>query len=163
MDYRFARLSDGDRVAVIDIFNYYVQNSFAAYPSVNLGYDAFDFITRLIGGYPSVSVRDGNDEVIGFGFIRAYNPSDTMTRTAEVSYFLAPGHTRKGIGSAILEHLIAEGRKMEVDNLLAGISSRNEQSINFHLRHGFVECGRFKNVGKKFGEDFDIVWMQKKL
>jgi len=25
------------------------------------------------------------------------------------------------------------------------------------------ECGRFLKVGRKFGEDFDAVWLQKRL
>jgi len=35
--------------------------------------------------------------------------------------------------------------------------------IEFHLKNGFRECGRFMKVGRKFGEDFDVVWMQKQL
>jgi phosphinothricin acetyltransferase len=48
-------------------------------------------------------------------------------------------------------------------SLLANVSSRNEASLNFHLKNGFVECGRFKDVGTKFGEYFDVVWLQKFL
>lgn len=36
-------------------------------------------------------------------------------------------------------------------------------SLAFHRKHGFEDCGRFKGVGRKFGEDFDIVWMQRHL
>ena|GEM_PF-6174187 len=32
MDYSFRKARDGDMEAVIDIFNYYVTNSFAAFP-----------------------------------------------------------------------------------------------------------------------------------
>ncbi|WP_243669404.1 hypothetical protein [Methanoculleus chikugoensis] len=35
--------------------------------------------------------------------------------------------------------------------------------MRFHRRHGFVECGRFRNVGSKHGVLFDVVWMQKFL
>jgi phosphinothricin acetyltransferase len=49
---------------------------------------------------------------------------------------------------------------MGVDTFLAHISSLNEGSIRFHLRHGFTECGRFRCVGRKRGHDFDMVWMQ---
>jgi len=49
---------------------------------------------------------------------------------------------------------------MGIDTFLAHISSLNEGSIRFHLRHGFTECGRFRCVGTKRGQDFDMVWMQ---
>ena len=32
MQIRFDRMAEGDRAAVIDLFNHYVENSFAAYP-----------------------------------------------------------------------------------------------------------------------------------
>jgi len=50
-----------------------------------------------------------------------------------------------------------------VDCLLANISSHNEQSLDFHRKMGFQQCGRFRRVGKKFGKDFDVIWMQKLL
>lgn len=50
-----------------------------------------------------------------------------------------------------------------MDNLLASISSRNEQSLAFHRKRGFVECGRLRDVGVKFGKSFDVVWMQKRV
>jgi L-amino acid N-acyltransferase YncA len=31
------------------------------------------------------------------------------------------------------------------------------------LKNGFRECGRFLKIGRKFGEDFDAVWLQKRL
>jgi phosphinothricin acetyltransferase len=52
---------------------------------------------------------------------------------------------------------------MKINSLLANISSRNRQSLEFHRKNGFRECARFPKVGRKFGEDFDAVWMQKQL
>ena len=52
---------------------------------------------------------------------------------------------------------------MGLNSLLANISSRNRQSLEFHLKNGFRECARFLKVGHKFGEDFDAVWLQKQL
>jgi len=60
-----------------------------------------------------------------------------------------------------LNVLIKEAKRKGFDTLLASISSLNEISLNFHLKNGFTECGRFKRIGKKFGQDFDEVWMQR--
>ncbi|MFH1776033.1 MAG: GNAT family N-acetyltransferase, partial [Candidatus Omnitrophota bacterium] len=79
------------------------------------------------------------------------------------TYFLLPEFTRKGIGKKILEFLIQEAQKKNIDTLLANISSFNEQSIKFHEKMGFSHCGSFKRVGRKFGKNFDVVWMQKLL
>jgi L-amino acid N-acyltransferase YncA len=54
-------------------------------------------------------------------------------------------------------------RARDVTTLAAPISSRNEQGIAFHLKHGFVEVGRFHQIGRKMGQLFDVVRMQKML
>ena len=102
-----------------------------------------------------------NGEVAGFGFLHAYHPAPTFRRTAELSYFLAPAHMRRGIGGMMLERFIAGARAMGVDNLVASISSRNAESLAFHARHRFTEVGRLRAVGRKHGDDFDVVWMQR--
>jgi len=53
--------------------------------------------------------------------------------------------------------------KKGITNILANISSLNSRSIDFHKKNGFVECGRFKNVGRKKEQLFDTVSMQKML
>ncbi len=87
----------------------------------------------------------------------------TFQHTAEVTYFISPEMTGKGLGSKILSFLETEGKKQGISCILANISSLNEGSIRFHKKHGFVECGRFRNVVKKKGILFDTVWMQKNI
>jgi len=67
------------------------------------------------------------------------------------------------LGRKIINELISTGKKHGITNYLAQISSKNKQSLNFHKKHGFVEVGKFKDVGTKFDQNFDIVWMQKIL
>lgn len=160
--FRFNPLSESDRTPVIDLFNYYIQNSFAAYPEQPVPYGFFDLFLAATKNYPSVVVREADGSgFIGFGMLRAHNPMPVFSRTAEISYFLDPGYTGRGLGSIILQELESNGRARNIATILAGISSKNEGSIRFHKKNGFVECGRFRNVGKKNGVLFDTVWMQK--
>ncbi|MDM7920552.1 MAG: N-acetyltransferase family protein [Methanosarcina sp.] len=104
-----------------------------------------------------------NGKIIGLGALRPYFPFPNFRHTGVVSYFILPGHTRKGLGSRMLEKLFAEAREKRMKSLLANVSSKNEASLNFHLKHGFIECGRFRDAGTKFGKYFDIMWFQKFL
>ena len=52
---------------------------------------------------------------------------------------------------------------MGIHSVLANVSSLNEESIRFHLKNGFIECGRFKEAGKKKDQVFDVVYFQKML
>ena len=162
-DYRFDPISINDREPVIDIFNYYVENSFAAYPETKVPYEFFDILLQMSDGYPTVAVRDKRGRVAGFGMLRVHNRLTTFSQVAEITYFIRPQHTGKGIGTSILEYLIEESKKKNITSILASISSRNERSIAFHEKNGFRQCGHFQNIGIKRGEVFDVVWMQRML
>lgn len=163
MEYSISPITNEDRESIIDIFNYYVENSFAAYPEDKLPYQAFDMLLQMSNGFPRGSLKDKNGKTVGFGMLRAHNPAPTFSRTAEVTYFIHPDHTGKGLGKMLLSSLEKGAVEKGITNILANISSLNPNSIQFHQKSGFMECGRFRKVGKKKGREFDTVWMQKML
>jgi len=120
----------------------------------------FDRLRRLATGYPFYVIESPREGTVGFGLMRPYNTYGTFKRTAELTYFILPEHTRKGLGLKLLRTLANEGKALGIDNLLAHMSSLNKASIDFHRKQGFHECGRFRNIGRKFGKNFDVLWMQ---
>ncbi len=163
MEYSINPISIEDRESIIDIFNYYVENSFAAYAEKKFPYQVFDTFLQMSNGLPTGSIRDSNGRIVGFGMLRTHNPMPTFSRTAEVTYFIHPDHTGKGLGKMLLGSLEKSAVEKGITNILANISSLNPGSIDFHQKNGFVECGRFRRVGTKKGQEFDTVWMQKML
>lgn len=156
-------MTAADRLPVIEIFNYYIENSFAAYLEHKVPYDFFDVLLKAGEGYAAIVAKNEAGEVLGFGLLKAYHPFPAFSKTAEISYFIKPGWTGKGIGDLMLTHLIRKADEKGITSLLASISSLNTPSIRFHERNGFVECGRFKKIGEKKGMRFDVVYMQKML
>ncbi|GIM30101.1 N-acetyltransferase [Clostridium polyendosporum] len=149
---------------VIDIFNYYIENSFAAYFESKLPYQFFNKFLEITKGYPAyVLIDDKSKKVIGFCFLKAYSPLPVFKETAEITYFIEKSETGKGIGKKVLNLLQSEGKKIGIQHILASISSHNNQSLNFHKNNGFSECGRLHNVGKKNKKSFDVVWMEKSI
>jgi L-amino acid N-acyltransferase YncA len=163
MAYIFAEMSAIHRQAVIDIFNYFIKESHAAFLGEPVDYPFFDHFLKMAHGYPTLVVKTDAGPVVGFGFMRPHYSGDSFKRAAQVTYFILPEYTRQGLGTALLDFFVGEARKMKINSLLANISSRNRQSLEFHRKNGFRECARFPKVGHKFGEDFDVVWMQKQL
>ncbi|MBN2734392.1 MAG: N-acetyltransferase [Methanomicrobiaceae archaeon] len=161
--FTYQKISESDRKGVTDIFNYYIENSFAAYPEGKVPYEFFDNFLAIAAKYPSVSVRDDKGEAAGFGMLRPHSPFPSFSHTADITYFIRPDSTGKGIGKKILEILENDGRKLGISVILAGISSKNPGSINFHSKNGFTKCGVFPDIGKKHGEFFSEVWMYKKI
>ena len=156
-------LREEDRDAVREIFNHYVLTSTAAYTETPLDLESVDALIAeaLEGG--ALVAEDEDLSVVGFALLRSYSPLSTFSRTAVVTYFIAAGHTRRGIGSRLLLGLFDAARSRGVEMILAHIAGDNEASLAFHRRHGFVECGRFRGVWAKHGALRDLVWMQRKL
>lgn len=163
MDYSLEPMSAAHREAVIDIFNHFIRHSHAAFLADPVDYAFFDWFLKISRGYPALVVRDAAGQVVGFSFLRPHHTADTLRRAAEVTYFILPDHTRQGLGTAILELFVEQAGPLGIDTLLAAISSKNQESLKFHQKNGFREVGRFARIGRKFGEDFDVVWLQKRL
>jgi phosphinothricin acetyltransferase len=160
-EYTLSPIAPADGTAVIDIFNYYIANSYAAFPEEEVPYAFFARLLEQTRGYPSAAIHLRDGSLGGFGLLHAHNPMPAFRHTAEVTYFVRHDLTGKGLGFRMLAYLENEGRTQGITTILASISSLNEGSIRFHARQGFRECGRFVHVGTKNGVLFDTVWMQK--
>ena len=160
MNYLIRKVKYRDAKAVVDIYNYFIKNSFAAYSDMEMSRDYFKRTIYSTKGYPFYII-EVDKKVVGYGLARPYYYQDTFKRTAVLTYFILPDFTDKGLGTQLFEALIDDLKIMKVDNILVNISSRNEQSLHFHNKMGFVECGKFNKVGRKQNKDFDLIWMQK--
>jgi phosphinothricin acetyltransferase len=157
---RVRLIRESDWPAVVDIFNYFVRESYAAYPEKEVSVDRFRTLIRSVHVF--VVLQIGTD-IVGFGFLKPYREEDNFSHSGMVAYFILPHYTGMGLGERILQRLIREAKKRGITNLVAHISSKNTQSLRFHARHGFEEVGRLKEIGTKFNTAFDIVWVQKFL
>jgi len=163
MAYIIRDFKDSDANQVIDIFNYYILNGFAAYSEIPISYSAIDLFKEMTKGYPFLVIEGNRGKLAGFSFLRPYHRMEVFKRVAEITYFLLPDYTRKGLGEQLLNNILAEAKKRAINSVLASISSLNEPSILFHEKNGFVRCGCFKSIGIKFDRDFDMIWMQKRI
>lgn len=163
MNISFKPLNIDYKNKVMDIFNYYVENSFAAFPEEKLPLDFYGMFLKMCEGYPAVAVLDDKNSVIGFGLLRQFHPLPVFAKTAEITYFLKPEYTGMGLGKKLLDFLMQQAKEKGITSILASITSLNEGSINFHRKNGFVECGRFIGVGCKNKQVFDLVYMQRKI
>ncbi len=159
-EFKIRDLKESDISAVLSVFNYHVINGFAAYSEKEL---SIDFIHRLKKDSLSFIILEIEQDIIGFAFLRNYLPYDNFKHTGQLSYFIKPEYTNKGFGTMLFNKLVDATKDNRIDILIVHLSSLNLQSLNFHKKHGFIECGRFKNIAKKFGQEFDIIWMQKNI
>jgi L-amino acid N-acyltransferase YncA len=121
------------------------------------------FESLMDGGFPYFVAAQGGSPV-GYAYAGPYRPRPAYRFTVENSVYLAPSAQRRGIGSALLQQLIAEAQARGYRQMIAVIGdSANAGSIGVHSRAGFGMIGTHPNVGLKFGRWLDTVMMQRAL
>lgn len=162
MDFVFEPLTEKHREAVVDIFNFYVRNSSAAYREEAVEYPFYDNLIGpdVVAGY---AVLGSQGRVLGFGVLERYKPISTFSTLGDCMYFFRPEATGQGLGAQLLGRLEEEARRHGMNRLLVDISDENVQSLQFHQAHGFVEYGRLARCWKKFGRELGVVYLAKTL
>jgi phosphinothricin acetyltransferase len=121
------------------------------------------WLTIREGGYPYV-VAASTARVLGYCYASMYRPRPAYRFTTEDSVYVAPDCTQRGVGRALLEHVIDACTRAGLREIIAIIGdSANEPSIRLHARLGFVHVGTLRNVGYKFDRWLDSVIMQRSL
>ncbi|MBP1040202.1 N-acetyltransferase [Vagococcus sp. BWB3-3] len=163
MEVEFIKLDVQHKQEVLELFNYYIETTTAAYRAQLVNEDFFSHFCESGDTYCSFAIEAKDGSLVGFCLLEAYIPISTFSKAAEVMYFLHPKYTGKGIGALALNKLEVEAKKRGITRLIADISLENVGSIKFHESNGFVEFGKLANIGEKFGRTFGIIWMQKEL
>ncbi len=110
-----------------------------------------------------VAVDEESATVLGWGSLSVYNRRAGYGDTVEDSIYVAHDAHRRGEGSAILGHLVRRARKLGHHTIIAGVSGDQAPSMALHVKHGFAEVGRLRQVVRKFGTWLDVVYFQRDL
>jgi phosphinothricin acetyltransferase len=150
-----------DAETIVSILNYYIANSTALYDYElrTLEKQQSIFEEKLAKGFP-VIVATIDDHVVGFGYYSEFRFREAYKFTVEHSVYVMPNEHGKGIGKAILNHLIDLARKQKLHTMIAVIDFENQCSITFHEQFGFTSVGLIKESGYKFERWLHSVIMQ---
>lgn len=161
MSIEIREIRRSDAKDYIEVLNYYIRETYNAFPEDERGLDWFDKLYAEFHDYPNLCIYDKDkDKLGGYAYIKPYKDAPCYRHVVEVTYFIAPEYTGQGFGSKMLANIIERAKDMGLKVIMAQISSLNEGSLNFHAKHGFEKCGHFKNILQKHDKVFDIIWMQ---
>ena len=156
---RPARLDDADAIRVI--YNHEVAHGTATFDIEPRSLeDQREWLTARSGAHV-VLVAEIDGEVAGFGSLSRYKERAAYSGTVENSVYVDPDRQGQGIGIALLDALVDRARDHGFHTLIARIGHESEGSIAVHAKAGFVEIGREREVGRKFGRWLDVVIMQR--
>jgi phosphinothricin acetyltransferase len=115
------------------------------------------------GGFPYL-VAEADHALVGYAYAGAYRPRRAYRFSVEDSIYVDAAAHRKGIGRALLTHLIEEAERCGFRQMIAVIGDSNQApSIELHRALGFRMIGAIENVGFKFDRWLDTVLMQRPL
>src|ERR1700709_2334072 len=103
------------------------------------------------GGFPYfIAALEG--KAIGYAYAGPYRARPAYRFTVENSVYLDPAIHRRGIGTQLLQSLIATCEARGYRQMIAVIGdSANAGSIGAHIKTGFKMLGTHPDVGFKFG------------
>lgn len=174
MHIRDAEPGDVDGITVI--YNHAVEHTTAIWNDQLVDADnRREWLTgRQAAGFPVLvavedfavedDVADSADDpaahVLGYATYGPYRPHDGYRHTVEHSVYVREGQQGRGIGSLLMDALIARARENRVHVIVAGIDAANTGSIRLHERLGFSRVGLLTEVGTKFGSWLDLAFLQ---
>jgi len=98
--------------------------------------------------------------ILAFGALAPYRPKPSYRRTVEDSVYVKDGYRGKGLGSLVLDRLVALAHARGHHSMIARITGENEASQRLHERHGFVRAGVEREAAYKLGRWLDVVTLQ---
>ena len=148
--------------AILAILNEAIVNSTAIYDYRPRPLESMSpwFATKRAHGYPIVGAENASGELIGFGTYGQFRDRPAYKYTVEHSVYVESAHRGRGVGRAILQHLIEFARAKDLHVLVGGIDASNKSSISFHEHLGFHHAGTIQQAGFKFGRWLDLAFYQ---
>ena len=117
------------------------------------------FRQKQLHDFP-VIVAELENEVVGFGAYGTFREKVGYRFTVEHSVYVKDALIGKGIGKLLLTELIRLGKEQGVHVMVGAIDAENTDSIAFHRKFGFTECGVVKEAAWKFERWLDLQFMQ---
>lgn len=103
-----------------------------------------------------------NDKVVGWAALTSVSGRCVYAGVAEVSVYVSEKARGKGLGTQLLQRLIAESEANDIWTLQAGIFPENTASIKIHRGCGFRLLGTRERIGKLSGIWRDTVALERR-
>ena len=112
--------------------------------------------------HPLRVVAEIDERLIGWAAAARVSSRWAYRGVAESSVYVARDRHGSGVGTALMEELIAKSERAGFWTLQTSIFPENEASLKLHRRVGFRVVGVRKSIGKRDGLWRDTVLMERR-
>ena len=150
-----------DAAALAAIYNHFVAGTVVTFEEAAV--DAAEMARRVAEVQSALwpwLVAVENGRVAGYAYAALWKRRSAYRRTAEVTVYLDPAATGRGLGSLLYGRLFPLLERRGVHAVVAGISLPNPASVALHERFGMHKVAHFEQVGFKLGTWIDVGYWQ---
>jgi L-amino acid N-acyltransferase YncA len=162
-DFSIRPFAWGDVSQMTAIYRHYVEHSTATFdtePPNESAMATTKFAPIVDKGHPLLVAERGG-KLLGYAYASVYRPRPAYRFTCEDTIYCAPDAQGQGVGTALMERVVAESRAFGFKQMIGVITAESASSIRLHQRLGFRVVGNYEAVGYKFDRWLDIVHMQR--
>ncbi len=152
--------SCADLAEINSIYNYYVAHSTCVWTTQPCSEAERKAWYEEHGQSMPVLVAEYNGRIVGWGALGSFRAAYTAAGVLEDSIYVHHDFHRRKIGSRLLAALIEAAKQMRLRSILANISADQTPSIRLHEKFGFQKVAHLRQVGTKFNQCFDAVYLQ---
>jgi phosphinothricin acetyltransferase len=158
IEIRLATLDDA--AAIMAIYNIEVLNHASTFDLVPRTLaEQRGWIAQRSGAFAAVVAVLGG-EVVGFASLSPYKERAAYRTTVEDSVYVSRDHPRRGIGRALLDHVVTMARETGFHSVIARVEASGTGSRALHEACGFELVGIERQVGRKFNRWLDVAVFQ---
>ena len=160
MSIRVARPQDG--AALLSIYSQYIRTPITFEFDLPSPEEFSRRVASTLEHYPYLVWQEGN-ALLGYAYAHPEREREAYQWNAELSIYLAPSATGRGIGrrlyAALMDLLVLQG----VRTAYGVVTDPNPASEGLHQALGFRRAGVHRNTGYKDGAWYDVIWFEKAL
>lgn len=170
---RIEKVSVSDAKELLGIYGPYVEKTAITFEYEVPSVEEFEGRIRNISSkYPYIKAVNDNGEIVGYAYASAFKGRRAYDWSVESTVYVREDQKRNGVGMALYEVLEKSLAQMGILNVNACIAylkdgTTDEHLTNdsyfFHDKLGYKLVGTFHDSGYKFGNWYDMIWMEKML
>ena len=150
----------GDLAGINAIYNYYVAHSTCVWITEPCSEAERKAWFQEHGSSMPVLVAENSGRVVGWAALGSFRAAYAAAGTLEDSIYVQHEFHRRRIGSQLLQALIEAARRLGLRSILANISADQTPSLRLHEKFGFQKVAHLRDVGQKFNQRFDAIYLQ---
>jgi phosphinothricin acetyltransferase len=141
-----------DAKAICDIYNYYITDTVVTFEETPLAINNIKkrILALQADDYPWLVALNDSGQLIGYAYAAKWRERFSFRFTAEVTVYLSPHHSGKGVGSSLYQALFLVLKDRGIHRVIGGITLPNRESVALHEKFSMTKVAHFNEVGLKF-------------